>query len=260
MYALHTTQLNPAYAFDLLTQYRRIFSQIACGAEWDNPCPPLAGKAAEDLMSLGRVLVSNDLCPISEQRSPSYNDGDYNFIICTDASRSGWGAIARNNETGSTSVFQQRWIDDICGSKEEKGAPRTNNFLARHSAHAEPRAIQCMLQLMVSRGLPRGSKIAVITDHHPIVHAQRKLNGYGGIGRGYSLNKLYKLTYDLFSERNVEITFFYIPGPCNPADVSSRYFGVRANKQPWAIVETPAPKAGLPPLMKTYCPLCTKEA
>lgn len=64
-----------------------------------------------------------------------------------------------------------------------------------------------------------------MTDHEAIVRAQRKLNGYGGIGRGYALNKLYEYVYDMWFNNNIEVTFFYIAGKLNPADSLSRNFG-----------------------------------
>lgn len=65
----------------------------------------------------------------------------------------------------------------------------------------------------------------VVTDHEAIVRAQQKLNGYGGIGRGYSLNRLYEYVHELRHSRNIDITFSYIAGPTNPADSLSRNFG-----------------------------------
>eukprot|EP00796_Vickermania_ingenoplastis_P008515 gene8515-biopygen5853 len=72
---------------------------------------------------------------------------------------------------------------------------------------------------------PSGAKVAVITDHEAIVHAQRRSNGFGGIGRGYALNKLFEYVYDLWYHRAIEVTFFFLSGKANPADSISRSFG-----------------------------------
>jgi len=64
-----------------------------------------------------------------------------------------------------------------------------------------------------------------MADHSVIVHALRKENGYGGIGRGFALNKLYTLTYKLLYEQKVKVYFFYIAGPLNPADSVAKLWG-----------------------------------
>eukprot|EP00796_Vickermania_ingenoplastis_P006772 gene6773-biopygen4609 len=84
-------------------------------------------------------------------------------------------------------------------------------------------------------------KIAVVTDHFPIVHAQKKLTGFGGIVRGYSLNKLYE--YDLLFTRNIQVVVFNLTGKLNPADQISRNFGVHTQ----AIIVKDADDMGLPP-------------
>eukprot|EP00796_Vickermania_ingenoplastis_P007805 gene7805-biopygen5234 len=109
-------------------------------------------------------------------------------------------------------------------------AKRSHHFSAKYSAHAEPRAVHILLQQLVKEGLPDGAKVAVVTDHFPIAHAQKRLNGYGGIGRGYALNRLYEYTYDLLFTRKINVVFFYLTGRLNPADQLSRKFGVNTKK------------------------------
>lgn len=48
-------------------------------------------------------------------------------------------------------------------------------FKAQHSAHAEPMAAELTLAIgqVVREGIPNGSRIALITRHGAIVHAQR---------------------------------------------------------------------------------------
>jgi len=99
-------------------------------------------------------------------------------------------------------------------------------FNKKHSAHAEPRGAHIALRQLVKEGLRDGSKVAIVTDHFPIARAQKSLNGYGGIGRGYALNKLYEYSYDLLYHRKIQMVFFYLTGRCNLAVELSRNFGV----------------------------------
>eukprot|EP00796_Vickermania_ingenoplastis_P000157 gene157-biopygen144 len=101
---------------------------------------------------------------------------------------------------------------------------------------------------------PSGAKVAVITDHEAIVHAQRRSNGFGGIGRGYALNKLFEYVYDLWYHRAIEVTFFFLSGKANPADSISRSFGGDPND--FGVFKFPAPYTRLPTLHSTYCPVC----
>ncbi|KAH9586346.1 hypothetical protein LSM04_007286 [Trypanosoma melophagium] len=131
-----------------------------------------------------------------------------------------------------------------------------DTFNARHSANAEPRAIHLPLRHLERQGVlvpgesldhkgtnnngvtlntntdvtrngpqRRPVRVAVVIDHFPIAHAQRRPNGFGGIGLGYALNRLFEYTNGLFHAKAVQVVFFYIAGPCNPADRCSRKFG-----------------------------------
>jgi len=52
---------------------------------------------------------------------------------------------------------------------------------AKHSAHAEPRAAQHLLE-----------QLSLVSDHEAIVQGPKKLNGFEGIGRGPYFNRLYQ--------------------------------------------------------------------
>lgn len=45
------------------------------------------------------------------------------------------------------------------------------------SADADPHGDHINLSQQVIEGLPYGSKVAIVTDHFPIAHAQNSLNG-----------------------------------------------------------------------------------
>lgn len=129
--------------------------------------------------------------------------------------------------------------------------------MAKFSAHAEPRAIQKLLTALTSEGIKSGSKIAIVTDHQAIEKAQRKLNGYGGIGRGYALNKLYEMVYDLSFINNIDITFYHIPGRLNPADSLSRNFG--GDRLDANITKRITNDTALISLRCTQCALCEEK-
>lgn len=101
----------------------------------------------------------------------------------------------------------------------------TLRFMARHSAHAEPRAAQRTLDYLIGLQIPDHSRVAVVTDHFAIAHAQRHFNGFGGIGMGLALNKQHEFGHNLWETRSIEVTLFYIQGPVNPAGSLSRNFG-----------------------------------
>lgn len=253
LFALHTTQMNPASAFKLMRAYRGVYRQTARGYDWDDPLNYLDPSVHQSLLSLGGALAENIWWTIADVRMASYNDKDYDVIVYTDASASGWGAIAQSTSTGKVTTYQQQWVHNL--HPDTKVVSTTNlHFNKKHSAHAEPRGAHIALRQLVKEGLPDGSKVAIVTDHFPIAHAQKRLNGYGGIGRGYALNKLYEYSYDLLYKRKIQVVFFYLTGRCNPADELSRNFGVKAAA--WEIVRHQVGDMGLPPLSHTRSPLC----
>lgn len=253
LFALHTTQLNPASAFKLLRAYRGVYRQTSRGYDWDDPLNYLDPSVHRSLLNLGEQLVRNKWWSIADIRIASYNDRDYDVIMYTDASASGWGAIAQKTQTGAVTTYQQQWVHDM--HPGTKPIPTTTTqFNKKHSAHAEPRGVHIALQQLVKEGLPNGSKVAIVTDHFPIAHAQKRLNGYGGIGRGYALNKLYEYSYDLLYHRKIQVVFFYLTGRCNPADNLSRNFGENSNTK--EIRSQCVNDMGLPPLIQTRSPLC----
>lgn len=254
MFALHTTQLNPARVFTLLRAYRGVYRQVARGFDWDEPMQYLDEKVKQVLHTVGSNLCENPWWGIAEERYPSYRDSDYDVVCFTDASASGWGAVVTWVTPNVTKTFQQRWTHDLLPIGQRSSQSPHQQFNARRSAHAEPRGAQVLLRELVKHGLPNGSRVALVTDHFPIVLAQRGLNGYGGIGRGYALNRLFEYTYDLLFERNIQVTFFYLAGECNPADELSRNFGGVSGDR--CIVSADGNGMGLPPLSCAFSPLC----
>lgn len=256
MYALHTTRLNPARAFSLLRAYRGVYRQVERGRDWDEEVPYIAPNVRVDLANLGADLLENPWWEIAPPILASYRDEDYDVICFTDASAHGWGALVKWRN-GATRAYQQRWIHDLQVRGSLSGMGGGEPFTARYSAHAEPRAITVLLRRLLEMGLSNHSKVAIATDHFPVVHAQRRANGFGGIGRGYALNRLFELTNELFHSKGIQVSMFYIAGPMNPADTWSRNFGEDTGDR---ITEHVTENAGIPLLKTTYSPLCERES
>eukprot|EP00796_Vickermania_ingenoplastis_P009279 gene9279-biopygen6603 len=166
------------------------------GLNWDSELPYIDGRVRSMMHDLGERLVQNPWCEIAPTMEATYQDEAYDAICFTDASAQGWGALVRWQD-GYTAAFQQRWVHNLpptADTPEENEAADTVHFTAKHSAHAEPQAITHLLKILRQRSPRPGQCWAVVTDHLAIVRAQRKQNGYGGIGRGYALNKLFELT------------------------------------------------------------------
>lgn len=266
MYALHTTRLNPAMFFHLLRAYRGVYRLIDRGRTWDSELPYLDPQVNRVMHELGDKLVANPWWQIAPVVHTGYDDEQYDCISFTDASAEGWGAITRWRD-GAAFKYQQRWESELPTTTENdendetpagaRREPRTRidprYFTAKHSAHAEPAAILRLLQLLYRRNPRRNQRWAVVTDHIAIVRAQRRQNGYGGIGRGYALNTLFQHTNMLFHEEDIHVVFFYLAGEQNPADDLSRHFGENYSSQ---TIESPAEQYGIPRLVNTYSPLC----
>jgi hypothetical protein len=251
LYAMHTTGRNPASAFHILRAYRGAAAAVSkCGGDWDCPLPFIAKAAREQLMQIGQVITTNAPARISRPHRPTYEDGDYTDIIFTDASASGWAATHRAAD-GSQTLYQQQWINSLSGNGrcDHTSGESTDTWTAKFSAHAEPGAILAILQHLDRLGR-LGKKIAIVSDHFPIEHAQRGSNGFGGIGRGQALNRLYEFVYS----REAETTFFFISGKLNPVDEPSRNFG--AELADGRIRECSDANTRIPPLQTCFSHLC----
>lgn len=227
-YAHHTTGWNPAILYPLKQEYSALFRAVVNDQIWDNPLPPISEETNALIQKVGQDIVRNERQEILPYRPVPMTNEEYDIILITDASRQGWGAIAQQTSTGTTMRFQERWIHELYQVEEMKQLENVAKryFLARHSAHAEPRAVSRALDYLLHIGwITDNTSVAVMSDHEAITVAQRKANGFGGIGRGYSLNKLYEKVYDWEYKNNVLTRFYYIPGPFNPADSISRNFG-----------------------------------
>eukprot|EP00796_Vickermania_ingenoplastis_P004537 gene4537-gene3111 len=60
LYAMHTTRLNPAGAFQLLRAYRGVYRTVEEGLDWDDPILYLDPSVVAKLQELGRELCRNE--------------------------------------------------------------------------------------------------------------------------------------------------------------------------------------------------------
>ncbi|CAD2217880.1 hypothetical protein, conserved [Angomonas deanei] len=202
LFAFHTTNKNPAGLFFLLKVYRAVYTEVSRnGGEWDVALNHVAPSVQEELRRVMRACfpaTSTQGCRIRCKSRTMRMRMTLSFF--TDASDAGWDAIVHDTQTGEATGLQKAWVDELVVNRYygPRGDERTTWFNRKHSAHAEPMCIVEVLQYLIeTRVLTAGKRVAVVTDHEAIVAARRKLNGFGGIGRGYTLNRLFELTYNM---------------------------------------------------------------
>ena len=178
--------------FDALRYLRKVSAME--DEDWDIPAGMIPPKAREQLLAWLGFLIQNDAVPIIPPTvEPRY-------VVITDASGHGWGAISVDTATGSLKEFSFPWTGlDV---------PR-----AESSVWAEPEAIF----LAVCRIASPGDSVMVLTDHQPAEFA-----GEAGYAKSWSLNQLVLRLQGL---PGVRVTIRHIPGQGNPADGLSRTIG-----------------------------------
>lgn len=191
-YAASVVRAPLAPYYDALRYLRKV--SATGGDDWDclaGDMPPLA---REQLLAWLGFLVANKPVPILvEEEEPR-------FVVITDASGEGWGAISVDTATGSLMEFSFPWTGlDV---------PR-----AQSSVWAEPEAIF----LAVCRISTPGDAVLVLTDHQPAEFADAS-----GYAKSWSLNQLVLRMQRL---PGVRVTIRHIPGKGNPADGLSRTIG-----------------------------------
>lgn len=86
-----------------------------------------------------------------------------------------------------------------------------------------------------------------------IALAPKRLNGYGGVGLGYALDKPYGCAYDLINARKIQMVFFYAAGGWGPAHKLSRNFVAHTTAK--EVAGKMVNGIGLPPLADARSPL-----
>ena len=141
-------------------------------------------------------IVANEWHPVNATRCPQ----DADFILVTDASRTGWGAVLLDMKTGMLNTHHGLWNRQWTGSK--------------HSAWSEPEGITRALLAFFPNGTDRS--ITVLSDSSTAVGAFTK-----GRSMKFEVNSAMERAGNAFSIWN--ITFHHIPGELNvDADALSR--------------------------------------
>ena len=233
LYAAHTVGTNPALLRAILQGSAHIGS-LAAKYGWDATCKNEEVKEA-NIGGWCRHLAAHPPVKPLTPMPASYVDKQYQIKVMCDASIRGWGAIVHARLGGEEIGIhlQRRWRED-------------ESSLCAHSASAEPKACHEALQWLIEKQfILKTTKVAIITDHHAIPNAQRDpKTGFGGVGYGYFLNKLF-----LTSNEYPGIHFFYVPGEQNLADPLSRN---QLDKVGTTIKVTETPTA-IPRLKSFYC-------
>lgn len=191
-YAASVVRAPLAPYYDALRYLRKV--SATGGDEWDQLASDMSPRARDQLLAWLEFLITNKPVPILEE------EVEPRFVVITDASGEGWGAISVDTTTGSIMEFSFPWTGlDV---------PR-----AESSVWAEPEAIY----LAVCRISSPGDAVLVLTDHQPAEFADE-----AGYAKSWSLNQLALRMQRL---QNVRVTIRHIPGKGNPADGLSRTIG-----------------------------------
>lgn len=186
---------------------------------WDSPLPYVSPVIVRGLRALDSTLQRNtpvllkDFCLGTD----AHCTAGFDAVLTIDASASGWGAYVQFVDSGRVIMISQRWAS---GCFSASGSSTQLDF--DHSATAEPTAVVYAVRWLTN--FCREQKIyignlAIVTDHEPIVTAQRRTwSGNGGYGHGWPLNECFLAAY----AQPYRVQFFWIAGHLNPADGPSR--------------------------------------
>lgn len=197
LFMAHTVNIHVYTLFDLLRTYSAIVGGVT---EWDSEIMITSNAALEQLHHLIAELLENTPVPLPVIIPPSRNIIDYTAVAIVDASAAAWGAYVHFPATGETTLLQERWEMSVA-----------------HSAHAEPRAALNVVRWIVKAG--RGQRMAIITDHQPLVTAQRRWSSnFCGFGRSFFINSFFA---ELYTASPAAVVF-HVDGTDNIADEPSR--------------------------------------
>ena len=198
-----------AQFFSLLRMMSGI-SSAATKKGWSEKIKFINENRLSQLNEISNKLLENKEVKIFPLIRPSLNNNDYFALVICDASASGWGAYIFFPSLNSSFCLKKLW---------------SNKFsLMKHSAAAEPRALNCCISFVKDffkkqNDCNNNKRIAVVTDHAAVVYGQRQwFSFYGGFSLSFFLNSLFLNSYsDGFATE-----FFYVAGELNPADGPSR--------------------------------------
>lgn len=198
----HTVGYNLSKVFNLLRTYRAIFSAVTTGTavSWDDELQFISPMAMQDISALHHAI--QDSVPLYQPMSAKTKPLTTIFV---DSCSTGWGAVI-DSEDSQTTVAQS--------------FSPTEYSVTRFSANSEPLGIYNLLQFLLANKKLQG-RVVVFTDHEAVVSgAFEPTTGFKGFSRNFYLNRLYLLVQEI--QTRAEVTFEYIKGVENPADVVSR--------------------------------------
>ncbi len=254
-YAMHTLHVSPARYWSLFAAHRAVCREATIEG-WDTPTTYIAPTVRRELIELVDMCANREFSHIPRPRHmATYDDTAYDLIIHSDASAEGWGAyiVWRNR----IFTIQRRWASTLRSDAGPMANDLRRIFNPRASPDTEPSAIKFILRSIphFERDmLQEGVRIASVTDHHAIPAAQRKGNGFGGIGHGRFLNDMYRETEALDRNLQIQIDHFFVEGVLNAADPLSRNLGDECEEIVWREVTSTIGQQ-LPQLGSLYCPL-----
>lgn len=198
----HTVNFNLSKVFNLLRTYRAIFSAVTTGTTvgWDDELQFISPGAMFDIAQLHEAVKAS--VPLY---SPTTTKTQPLTTIFVDSCAEGWGAVI--DSKGSQSTVSQSFSP-------------TEYPVTRFSANSEPLGIYNLLQFLLANKKLQG-RVVVFTDHEAVVSgAFDPTTGFKGFSRNFYLNRLYLLVQEI--QTTARVTFEYIKGVENPADVVSR--------------------------------------
>jgi len=189
-----------------LRAYSAIASAAADAEGWEGAVT-IAQPVVDELLSTIQTLLKNDTRQIGPPPQPPPGDArDYDAVIFVDASASGYGAYAALGQDRMRRIFELRggW-----------------SAVTPHSAHAEPRAAQVLLE-WVKEAFPESKSIALVVDHQPMATAQRRnFTRHGGFSGAWPLNQFFRALYEGATD-GAHREVFFCEGTSNIADAISR--------------------------------------
>jgi hypothetical protein len=214
LYTTRVLAVSPAPYYNAMAALRKLAATGEHG--WDDVAERLTPVQHAELAAWIDRLSINQPVPLV---TPS---AERHCTVFTDASSMGWGAVAIF-ESGETRTLSRRWTAQELGT-----------FNLMSSVTAEPRAVELtLMELFAAVPGSRPLGVEVVSDHAGLVFA-------GNAGYGTAL------TYNTICRRlqspelsHLRVSFSFVPGSRNPADVYSRFFA-RADPGP------PTVRFGLP--------------
>ena len=189
----------------ILQSWARVLSYIQRGLySYDVPFSNISSDIELDLSELGAwtaLALENQAIKVDNQRSPP------SFILITDGSGLGWGAILVSVKSGQYTVIHGNWPQRLV----EK---------AQKSAYAEPLALLAGIRGFFTPNVKLD--VLHVTDNKGTMHQ---------VNKGYSTSPNQTVMEVIAKEyRGLHLTSEYCPGQYIPADEPSRGMPVSGEK------------------------------